>query len=165
LLKRALDIEISKETVREITESIGKSVFDADVEKADHLINHMDEIDMKPESEKKPGVLYVMTDGAAVNTRVEDENGSTWRENKTVIVFTDKDMIRRKDGGISLYVRNTRRSSGARRILEAMFSTPPSIGAMGASKKWSFSGTERRGSAIWPRKSSRKLHKYWTYST
>ena len=39
-----------------------------------------------------------MTDGAAVNTRVEDENGSTWRENKTVIAFTSRDMIKRKDG-------------------------------------------------------------------
>ncbi len=39
-----------------------------------------------------------MTDGAAVNTRVKDENGSTWRENKTVIAFTDKDCIKRKDG-------------------------------------------------------------------
>ena len=39
-----------------------------------------------------------MTDGATVNTRIKDENGSTWRENKTVIAFTDKDMIKRKDG-------------------------------------------------------------------
>ena len=40
-----------------------------------------------------------MVDGAAVNTRIEDENGSTWRENKTVMVFSSKDMIKRKDGG------------------------------------------------------------------
>jgi len=30
----------------------------------------------------KPGVLYIQTDGAALNTRTKDENGSTWRESK-----------------------------------------------------------------------------------
>jgi hypothetical protein len=34
-----------------------------------------------------------MTDGAAVNTRIEDDDGSTWRENKLVLVFSDKDLI------------------------------------------------------------------------
>ena len=97
MIKRAMGLEINKETVREITEGIGKRVFECDTGRAAHLINNMHEIAM---DEKKDGrVLYVMTDGAAVNTRVEDENGSTWRENKTVIVFTNKDMVKRKDGG------------------------------------------------------------------
>ncbi len=36
-------------------------------------------------------------DGAAVNTRIEDENGSTWRENKSGIVFSEYDLYKRKD--------------------------------------------------------------------
>jgi hypothetical protein len=97
IIKRTMGLEINKETVREITERVGKRIFEADTQKAEHLINNMHEIEM---SEEKDGrVLYIMTDGAAVNTRVEDENGSTWRENKTVIVFTNKDLIKRKDGG------------------------------------------------------------------
>jgi hypothetical protein len=97
IIKRAMDIEINKETVREITEMVGKRVFEADTQKAEYLINNMHEMEM---SDKKDGrILYIMTDGAAVNTRVEDENGSTWRENKTVIAFTNKDMKKRKDGG------------------------------------------------------------------
>jgi len=97
MIKRAMGLEINKETVRAITEAVGKRVFEADTRKAEHLINNMHEIEM---SEKKDGrTLYIMTDGAAVNTRIEDENGSTWRENKTVIVFTNKDLIKRKDGG------------------------------------------------------------------
>jgi len=59
----------------------------------------MQNIEMKADKEKEIKTLYIMTDGAAVNTRVEDENGSTWKENKTAIVFTNKDMIKRKDGG------------------------------------------------------------------
>jgi len=99
MVKRAMGMEISKETIREITEEVGKRVFEADTKKAAHLASHMHEIEMREEDEKEDMVLYVMTDGAAVNTRVEDENGSTWRENKTVMAFTNKDMIRRKDGG------------------------------------------------------------------
>ena len=97
MIEKALHMEINKETMRTVTEDIGKQVFDADTEKASYTLEHMHEIQMKPEKEKK-GVLYLMTDGAAVNTRVKDENGSTWRENKTVIAFTDKDCIKRKDG-------------------------------------------------------------------
>jgi len=97
MVKRAMGIEINKETIREITEGIGRRAFEADTKKAEYLINHMHKIDIKKRREGV--VLYIMTDGAAVNTRVEDENGSTWRENKTVIVFTNKDIIKRKDGG------------------------------------------------------------------
>ena len=91
MMERSLGMEINKETIRCITEDAGRRVFEADTKRARHLINNMHEIEDR--------VLYIMTDGASVNTRVEDENGSTWRENKTVIVFTDKDLIKRKDGG------------------------------------------------------------------
>ena len=99
ILKRALKLDINRETAREITEKIGSLVFESDTKKAKYLLNNMHEIDMKAEDEKAEKVLYIMTDGAAVNTRVEDENGSTWREGKSVIAFTNKDLIKRKDGG------------------------------------------------------------------
>jgi hypothetical protein len=98
MIERAMGLEISKETIRAVTEELGRAVFEADTQKAEHLINNMHEIEMKDGAEKKSGTLYIMTDGAAVNTRVEDENGSTWRENKTAMAFRDKDMIKRKDG-------------------------------------------------------------------
>ena len=41
-------------------------------------------------------ILYIESDGAAVNTRVEDENGSTWKENKLAIFFSDKSIYQRK---------------------------------------------------------------------
>ena len=97
MLNRALRMEISKETMRVVTEEIGRMVFESDTKKAAHALENMHEIEYEPEKNKK-SVLYIMTDGASVNTRVKDENGSTWRENKTVIAFTDKDMIKRKDG-------------------------------------------------------------------
>ena len=98
MLERALHMEINKETVREVTEAVGRRVFEADSKKADYFLNNMQTIEMLPDKEKEEGTLYIMTDGAAVNTRVEDANGSTWRENKTAIAFTDKDLVERKNG-------------------------------------------------------------------
>jgi len=97
MLEKALHMEISGETMRKVTEDIGRLVYESDTAKASHILKNMHEITERAEKEKK-GTLYIMTDGAAVNTRVKDENGSTWRENKTVIAFTDKDMVKRKDG-------------------------------------------------------------------
>jgi hypothetical protein len=96
MIGKALHMEISRETVREITESIGNGIFEADEMKAQRAIDNIAGIETPARLIK--ATLYIMPDGAAVNTRVEDENGSTWRENKTVMVFTDKDMINRKNG-------------------------------------------------------------------
>jgi hypothetical protein len=98
MIERALDLKINKETVRRVTESIGSAVYESDTEQAKDILTNLHKIELKPESEKTASTLYIMTDGAAVNTRVEDKDGSTWRENKTAIVFTDKDLQKRKDG-------------------------------------------------------------------
>ena len=45
----------------------------------------------------KKNTLYIQADGAAVNTRIEDEDGSTWRENKLGIFFSESDMYKRKE--------------------------------------------------------------------
>jgi hypothetical protein len=39
-----------------------------------------------------------MVDGAAINTRLKDEQGSSWRENKLGLVFSSTDLRTRKDG-------------------------------------------------------------------
>lgn len=96
MIKRALGIDINEETIREVTEEVGRAVFDKDRQRAKETLENIHRIDA---SYQKEATLYIEMDGAAVNTRVEDENGSTWRENKTVMVFTDKDMIKRKDEG------------------------------------------------------------------
>jgi len=95
MMKRTMGVEISKETVRKITESIGAQIFKADEMKAQYTYDKINKIEVSDKPMK--ATLYIMMDGAAVNTRVQDENGSTWRENKTVMVFLDKDMIKRKN--------------------------------------------------------------------
>ena len=96
VLKRVYNIELNRETIREIAEETGKQVFDHDTLEAEQLLENIQNIGAET---KISGTVYIMPDGAAVNTRVEDENGSTWRENKTAIAFSSKDLIKRKDGG------------------------------------------------------------------
>lgn len=48
--------------------------------------------------DRKEGRLYIITDGSQVNTRVEDEKGTTWKEMKLGLIFCDKDVIKRNDG-------------------------------------------------------------------
>jgi len=96
MIKRALGMEISKETVRQVTEKTGTQVFTQDSQRAEGVLSNIHNMEILNKKNQKEKTLYIMIDGAAVNTRIEDENGSTWRENKTVIVFTDKDIIKRK---------------------------------------------------------------------
>lgn len=46
--------------------------------------------------------MYILTDGLQVNTRIEDINGSTWKEMKLGLIFNDKDVIRRGDGSYTI---------------------------------------------------------------
>jgi len=94
MLNRVFKIEINKETVREITETIGTCVYIEDTARAENSLSRIAEIEYTREAAE---TLYIEIDGAAVNTRIEDENGSTWRENKTVMAFSDKHMIKRAD--------------------------------------------------------------------
>jgi hypothetical protein len=95
MMERTYGITINRETIREIAEALGTDAFGEDTRRASELI---DDIANLGDDQKKDGIVYIMVDGAAVNTRVEDEDGSTWRENKLAIAFSDKSIIRRKDG-------------------------------------------------------------------
>jgi hypothetical protein len=96
VIKRVYNLDINRETIREIAEGVGTKVFENDSSEAEKLLADIHQIGS---DEKKAGTVYIMPDGASVNTRVKDENGSTWRENKTAIAFSSKDLIKRKDGG------------------------------------------------------------------
>lgn len=89
--KRAHKIIISDDTIRKVVNFIGEIVFNSDCKAAKSI---QKDISTKPigGSFSENGTLYIMTDGAALNTRIKDENGSTWRENKLAVAFTNKDI-------------------------------------------------------------------------
>jgi hypothetical protein len=97
LLSKICGIEISISNIQKIAEYAGKKVYERQKEAANKAYN-------KPEKatpylldkDKSKSILYLSTDGSAVNTRVQDENGSTWKEMKLGIVFSDKDIRKQK---------------------------------------------------------------------
>jgi hypothetical protein len=79
-----------------ISEEVGKKVFDKEIREANKAYEKPEEAaPQELPKDRKEGVLYIFADGLQVNTRTEDENGSTWREMKIGLVFYDRDIIRR----------------------------------------------------------------------
>ena len=86
-------IETNPETVRLVADHVGGVVFEADMSAADRLRGQFAHggVDFGG-GRVKDGVLYIQTDGAALNTRNRDDDGSTWRENKLGLVFSSDNI-------------------------------------------------------------------------
>ena len=89
ILKKVHGVTISSETVRAVTDYVGKIIFEEDTKAAN---DSYERIAQMAYGKYKDGVLYVQADGAALNTRTKDKEGSTWRENKLGIVFSSDDI-------------------------------------------------------------------------
>jgi hypothetical protein len=74
-----------------VTNFVGGVVFKNDCVKAEEAIRLLDSGNLGA-SRNREGALYIQADGAALNTRIKDNDGSTWRENKLGEVFSEKDI-------------------------------------------------------------------------
>lgn len=95
IINRLYNINIGYNRVLKITEFIGKVVFEYNYNKSMEIWNNRANLDVSNKTKKE--TLYIQADGAAVNTRIEDVNGSTWKENKLGIFFAESDLYKRKD--------------------------------------------------------------------
>jgi hypothetical protein len=89
-IKEILSLDIDRVTIRNVTNFVGDFVFKGDCINAAKAMELLDSGKMEQSRDKK-GILYIETDGAAVNTRVKDSD-STWKENKLAIAFTSDDI-------------------------------------------------------------------------
>jgi hypothetical protein len=90
-ISEALRIRINDDTIRAVTNYVGGIIFQSDCAKAEEAFQSLTGGKLKFEHDSD-GVVYILTDGAALNTRAKDELGSSWRENKLGEVFTTKDI-------------------------------------------------------------------------
>jgi hypothetical protein len=88
--------DMSSELIRQVTDYIGELFFEKDRENAKDIDKNLLRT---PYTHEKKGVLYILVDGAVINTRRTDENGSTWRENKLGLVFNSNDLQKRNGKG------------------------------------------------------------------
>jgi hypothetical protein len=91
LIKDIHGIYINDDTVRAVANYVGNFVFREDCRKADEAYAKFTSGKL-PYAADKRGILYIETDGAALNTRYKDDNGSTWRENKLGVVFSSDNI-------------------------------------------------------------------------
>jgi hypothetical protein len=91
-----LGVEASESTIQKVTEEVGKKVYENDLNKASYLYDNYHKLEPK-ECAAQKGDLYVLMDGSHINTRIEDENGSTWHELKLGEVFSSRDIIKREN--------------------------------------------------------------------
>jgi hypothetical protein len=96
-ISRVFGLSINDDTIRSVTNEIGSIVFKNDCKSAEEVYSKLSTGKMSFPQHKKAGILYIETDGAALNTRQKDNNGSTWRENKLGIVFSSDNIRFWKD--------------------------------------------------------------------
>jgi hypothetical protein len=82
-------------TIQKITHSVGKKLYQEDTKNAQTAYENM--LNM-PYACSKPGVLYIMIDGAAINTRKRFKTDLSWRESKLAMFFSSINLQLRKDG-------------------------------------------------------------------
>jgi hypothetical protein len=87
IIAKVMSITINDDTLRQVTNMIGTLVFEEDCLKANIAYNTLfsGKINF---AKQRNGTVYILTDGAALNTRLKNEDGSTWRENKLGEVFS-----------------------------------------------------------------------------
>ena len=91
-IARAYKYRISDDTIREVTNFVGNIVFQEDCKRAEEAYGKLNQGSLRFPLKKKKGILYIEVDGASLNTRSKDENGSSWRENKLGIVFSSDNI-------------------------------------------------------------------------
>lgn len=91
ILKK-INIELNDDTIRHVTNHIGRIIFDNDIKLADK--NFKNNINLK---NNKNGTIYIEVDGAAINTRIKNKDNTTWRENKLGVIFNTDNIKWRKN--------------------------------------------------------------------
>lgn len=95
-IAEAMHIKINDDTVRQVANFVGNFVFQNDCKRAEDAFGLLCN-SMPPAKKSSRHVLYILADGAALNTRSKDEDGSTWRENKLGEVFSTDNVYYWKD--------------------------------------------------------------------
>jgi len=97
VISKVMGIAVNDDTVRQVANMVGALVFEEDCRKANIAYDSLFSGRMKFACDVD-GTVYILTDGAALNTRLKNEDGSTWRENKLGEVFSSDDVRFWTDG-------------------------------------------------------------------
>ncbi len=91
VILRTYGLSINDDTIRMVTNYVGKAVFDEDCRKAEAAFEKLN-CGKEGFKNNRKGILYIEADGAALNTRHKNDEGSTWRENKLGVVYSSDNI-------------------------------------------------------------------------
>lgn len=91
VIKNTYNLSVNDDTIRLVTNFIGKLVFENDCKRTSETYQKLTSGKEKFKNNKS-GVLYIEADGAALNTRHKNSEGSTWRENKLGVVYSSDNI-------------------------------------------------------------------------
>ncbi|MDR0652488.1 MAG: hypothetical protein LBG12_04175 [Synergistaceae bacterium] len=92
VIMRIRGLKVNDDTIRKVTDAVGRHIFLLDKERAADAMSRLDAGKLMFPESKKAGTLYLETDGAALNTRTKDNDGSTWKENKLGVAFSSDNI-------------------------------------------------------------------------
>ncbi len=95
-LMRTRGLFVNDDTIRLATNYIGQAVYDADCRRAREIWEHFETRPFAARRKRK-GTLFLEIDGATINTRIKDKDGSSWRENKLAIFFSSDNIHTARD--------------------------------------------------------------------
>lgn len=90
-MKKVFGYTVNDDTIRQAANFIGRLVFAEDCRLAEEAWLSLESASLDSPGNRS-GVLYLEVDGAALNTRTKDADGSTWRENKLGVAFSSDDI-------------------------------------------------------------------------
>ncbi|MDR1608076.1 MAG: hypothetical protein LBT38_06680 [Deltaproteobacteria bacterium] len=102
-IKRVLNISINDDTIRLVSNHIGKIIFEHEMSLSNNFFNEYQKGNLNFTTTNKNHILYLETDGAALNTRIKSEDVTTWRENKFAIGFSTNNFSYHKSNGEKTY--------------------------------------------------------------
>lgn len=131
-LLRSMRLFVNDDTVRLALNYIGHAVFQNDCAQAEKAWKGFCTGPF-PARKRRKGILYIEVDGAAVNTRHKNKDGSTWRENKLAVFFSSD----------NIYTYCKGNGDVCRRIQKKEY--VPYIGSVAEFKKHVLAGALRNG--------------------
>jgi hypothetical protein len=96
-LKSSLGFDINDDTMRKVTDFVGKIVYDNDLENARKIVKEIYDGNFKFTSPKIDGILYLEAGSTMLPTRTSGAKGLIYKESKLGIAFTSSDIITYSD--------------------------------------------------------------------
>jgi hypothetical protein len=93
ILKERSQIETNDDTMRKVTNTIGKMVFENDIEISESVWEKFESGKLDFPKTKINHTLYLEIDGAMVPTRLDGKKGSIYKENKLCMIFSSDNIF------------------------------------------------------------------------